>query len=149
MRFVIIYQWKSTQIRKTNLLEKHLEAIICRWSSEYVFLKISQISWETLVLEPLFKKLQAWEPATFLKSKLQHRCFLMKCAKFLRTPFFYRPPAVAASEYLVFELFKNLGKSSLALFYKSLSEKVSITIIKHNSWERIRKTQKQSPRGVL
>ena len=57
----------------------------------------------------------------------------MKCAKFLRTPFFYRLFAVAASEYLVFELFKNLGKSSLALFYKSLSEKVSITIIKHNS----------------
>ena len=36
-------------------------------------------------------------PATFLKKRLWHLCFLASFAKFLRTPFFHRIPPVAAS----------------------------------------------------
>ena len=41
-------------------------------------------------------KLQAWYAATLLKKRLQHRCFPVKFAEFLRTSFFYRTPLVAA-----------------------------------------------------
>ena len=37
-------------------------------------------------------------PATLLKKRLCHRCFPVNFVKFLRTPFFYRTPLVAASE---------------------------------------------------
>ena len=33
--------------------------------------------------------------ATLFKKRLKHRCFPVKLAKFLRTPFFYRTPPVA------------------------------------------------------
>ena len=33
-----------------------------------------------------------------IKSRLQHRCFSVKFAKFLRITFFYRTPPVAGSE---------------------------------------------------
>ena len=38
-----------------------------------------------------------WRPATLLKKRLQHRCFPVNIAKFLRTAFFYRTPLVATS----------------------------------------------------
>ena len=37
---------------------------------------------------------KAWN---FTKKKLQHRCFPVNFAKFLRTHFFYRTPPLAAS----------------------------------------------------
>ena len=43
----------------------------------------------------LLIKLQT-APATLLKKRLWHRCFPVIFAKFLRTPFFYRTPLVAA-----------------------------------------------------
>ena len=49
--------------------------------------------------EPVFKiKLQA--PATLLKWRPSHRCFPMNFSNFLRTPFFYKTPPVAASDAL-------------------------------------------------
>ena len=42
---------------------------------------------KTHVLEPLFNKdagLQAFRAATLLKKRLQHKCFTVKFAKFLR-----------------------------------------------------------------
>ena len=35
-----------------------------------------------------FNKVAGLRPATLLKKRLQHRCFPVKFAKFLRTPFF-------------------------------------------------------------
>ena len=49
-------------------------------------------------------KLQALRPATLLKTRLQHRCFPMKFAKFLRTPFF--------TEHLWWLLLKIMNSSS-------------------------------------
>ena len=41
--------------------------------------------------QSLFFNKVAGRPATFLKKRLWHRCFLVNFAKFLRTPF-YRTP---------------------------------------------------------
>ena len=35
----------------------------------------------------LFNKVAGLRPPTLLKRRLWHRCFLVNCAKFLRTPF--------------------------------------------------------------
>ena len=50
------------------------------------------------VLESLFNKIADLKTCSFAKKRLQHRCFPVKFAKFLRTPFFNRAPPVAASE---------------------------------------------------
>ena len=56
-----------------------------------VFLKIS-------VLESLFNKVAGLKACSFIKTRLQHKCFPVKFAKFLRTPFFTEhPPPVAIS----------------------------------------------------
>ena len=44
-----------------------------------------------------FNKVAGLRPATLLKKSLWHRCFPVNFVKFLRTPFFYRTPPVAAS----------------------------------------------------
>ena len=44
-----------------------------------------------------FNKVSGLRPATLLKKSLWHRCFPVNFVKFLRTPFFYRTPPVAAS----------------------------------------------------
>ena len=46
-----------------------------------------------------FDKVADLSPAILLKKKLWHRCFPVNFAKFLRRPFYYRTPPVAASEY--------------------------------------------------
>ena len=57
---------------------------IRRCSSKQMFLKISQISEKTSVLESLLIKLVC----SFIKKRLQHRCFPVKLADFFRTAFF-------------------------------------------------------------
>ena len=53
------------------------------------------------------KRLKAWN---FIKRRLQHRCFLVKFAKFLRTPFF--------TEHLRWLLLKlNIFMLQLPLYY--------------------------------
>ena len=44
-----------------------------------------------------FDKVEGIRPATLLKKRLWRRCFHVNFVKFLRTPFFYRTPLVAAS----------------------------------------------------
>ena len=48
-------------------------------------------------LESLFNKLTGLRTSKFIKKRHEHRCFPVKFAKFLRTPFFNRTPALAAS----------------------------------------------------
>ena len=50
-----------------------------------VFLKIVQISQKTPVLEFLFNKVTGPKACNVIKNWLQHRCFPMKIANFLRT----------------------------------------------------------------
>ena len=52
-----------------------------------------------------FIKVASLMPATFLKKRLQHRCFPLDFAKFLRTPFF----TVHLRRLLLFDLEKICG----------------------------------------
>ena len=53
---------------------------------------------KTPVLESLIKKVADLKAWNFIKKRLQHKYFPVKFVKFLRTPFFYRTPPVAASD---------------------------------------------------
>ena len=53
-----------------------------------MFLKIHKIHRKTLVPDPLFNKAADLRPATLLKKRLWHRCFLVNFVKFQRMPFF-------------------------------------------------------------
>ena len=44
-----------------------------------------------------------YRPATFLKKRLQHRCFSVSIAEYLRTPFFHIIPLVAASGFRIWK----------------------------------------------
>ena len=48
------------------------------------------------MLESLFNTVAGLKVCNFIIKRLEHRCFPLKFAKFLRTPF-YRAPPVAAS----------------------------------------------------
>ena len=64
-----------------------------------MFLKNSQISQENNCVEVFFDKVTGPQGCNFIKKRLQHRCFPVKFSKYLRTPFFYRTPPVAASVF--------------------------------------------------
>ena len=53
-------------------------------SMKKVFLKVSQHSYENTYAEISFL-IAGWSPATLLKKRLRHMCFLMNFEKFLRT----------------------------------------------------------------
>ena len=57
-----------------------------RCSVKKVFLKISQISQENTCIGVCFNNVAGLQACKFIKKILQHWCFLMKFAKFLRTP---------------------------------------------------------------
>ena len=57
-----------------------------RYSVKKVFLKISQFHRKTPLLENLFNKFVGLQIYNFIKKRLQHRCFPLKFARFLRTP---------------------------------------------------------------
>ena len=56
-------------------------------SSKEVLLKISQYSEETPVLKSLFNEAAGLKAFNFIKKRLQHRCFPVNIAKFLKTAF--------------------------------------------------------------
>ena len=61
-------------------------------SRSQMFLKIGVLK----NLESLFNKVAGHQACNFTKKRLLHRCFPMNIVKFLRVPFFYRTPPVAA-----------------------------------------------------
>ena len=48
---------------------------------------LANFAGKTLVLESLFATVAAPRACNFIKKKIQHRCFTVKFAKFLRAPF--------------------------------------------------------------
>ena len=60
-----------------------------RCSSKQLFFIILQNSKETPVLGSLFNKVAALKAYSFIKKRLQHRCFPVNIAKFLKTAFIY------------------------------------------------------------
>ena len=65
------------------------EAAIRRCSSKEVFLTILQYSQEDACVGVSLNIFAGVKACNFIKKKLQHRCFLVSIAKFLRTAFLY------------------------------------------------------------
>ena len=76
--------WTSLIIFGKNL---RLGAAIRRCFSKWVFLNIPNIHRKTFVLESLFNKVTGLMACNLIKKRLQHRCFSVSIAKFLRTHF--------------------------------------------------------------
>ena len=74
---------------------ENMEAVIRRYSSKQVFLKICKFPGKIPVLEFLYNKVAGSKACNFNKNRLQHRCFPMRFANFTS---FYRTPLVTASE---------------------------------------------------
>ena len=60
-------------------------------------LKSTQTSQEIACVRISFLKMYRLKACNFIKKSLQHKCFPLKFAKFLRTPFFTKTPPVTAS----------------------------------------------------
>ena len=63
--------------------QKQPSEVFCRKRS---FLKFRKFHWKISVLESIFNKTAGLKACNFIKKRLQHRCFPLKFAKFLRTP---------------------------------------------------------------
>ena len=65
----------------------------CYASPNYVFRKSSaNFTGKTPVLESLFTKAAGPQACNFVKKRIEHRCFTVKFAKFLRASFFTEHP---------------------------------------------------------
>ena len=109
IRFAQIYQSPANTETRNTLktltvaasnsfnIYKHLTLSLCNINSAWrssrlqMFFKVGALQTSAnftkkhLCQKTFFNKVQAW-PATLFKKRLQHRCFPVKFAKFLRTP---------------------------------------------------------------
>ena len=84
-------------LRPATLLKRYSNTGIYLWNFrnflEHLFRRISandyfcSFIFMAPVLESLHNKFASLQICNFIKKRLQHRCFLVKFAKFLRTPF--------------------------------------------------------------
>ena len=65
-------------------------------SEKGVFRNFTEFTRKHLCQSLFFINVAGLKPATLLKNRLLHRCFPLNFAKFLKTPFSYRTPPVAA-----------------------------------------------------
>ena len=72
------------------------EAVALRCCLKKVFLKISQNSQRNIVVGVSFLISCRPRPATLLKKRLQHSCFLVSFAKIFSNNLFYKTPPVAS-----------------------------------------------------
>ena len=76
------------------LLQKQPPEVFCE---KGVLRNFAKFTGKHLRQSLFFNKVAGLRPATSLKTRLWHRCFPVNFAKFLRAPFPYRTPPVAAS----------------------------------------------------
>ena len=88
--------------------------------------KFGKIHEKTPGASLFFNKVAGLRPAILLKRRLWHRCFPMNFAKFLRTPFFYRTPPVAAS--------------ATGIFHKLVSYEKLVSYMSNAKWHSFRST---------
>ena len=100
-----------------NFLQKHSFANIIQNRCNFTTFTGKQLS-----LESPFNKVAGLKACNFIKKRLQHRCFLVKFAKFLRTLFFTKH----LCQLLLF-LFEALFESSL---FNNTSLQFSIIVTK-------------------
>ena len=78
-----VQSWPSLFICKTQ------EAVVQRCSiKKGVLSNFTKFTGKHLCQSLVFNKVAGLRPATLLKKRLWHRCFLVNFVKFLRTPFF-------------------------------------------------------------
>ena len=70
---------------KTLQLRRYSRSWLRLCYKKKVFLKFRNFHRKTLVLESLFNKAAGLKACNFIKKRLQHRCFPVNIAKFLRT----------------------------------------------------------------
>ena len=84
----LLYKGLNKIKKKKNIHKKlFTEVVVQRCSAKEVLLKISQNSQETQVLESLFNNVSGLRACNFIKKRLEHRCFPVNFAKFLRRSF--------------------------------------------------------------
>ena len=80
------YKWSTTFFSAGKIHQKQprkqLLEVFCK---KGLPVKISQISKENTVLESLFNKVAGPQDCNLIQERLQHSCFAVKYAKFLRT----------------------------------------------------------------
>ena len=82
--FKALRYWQNSQITTAvHYFQKQPPEAFCK---EVVHKNFANFIGKHLFWSLFLIKLQAFRPATLLKKKLQHKCFPMKCEKFLRTP---------------------------------------------------------------
>ena len=86
------------------------------------------------MLESPFDKTTDLKPCNCIKKGLQHRCSLVKIAKFLRTPYFEKHLQMAASalEPLLFLICFNEFFDNLSFNLKPFTDATSLFSFVHN-----------------
>ena len=79
-----------------------------------MFFGISQYSQKDKCVGVSFNKIAVLKACNFIKKKLQHRCFPVNIAKFLRTAF-YRTPLLAPAKLSLLNPKKKLFNKSLVM----------------------------------
>ena len=88
------FSMKTFYLKNTFLTA---ETVVRRCSKKGVLRNIAKFTGKYLCHRVFLNKVAGLRPATLLKKTLWHWYFLVNFVKFLRTPFFYRTPPVAAS----------------------------------------------------
>ena len=88
LKHICIYLSPRCKLSKRAVqLEEHVsEAVVCRLQIRF-FLKILQIQQENICVGVSFSKAAALKACNSIEKRLQHRCFPVKFAEFLRKPF--------------------------------------------------------------
>ena len=79
------------------------------------------------VLESLFNKYTGLKAYDFIKKRLRHRCFPVKFAKFLRTPFLHNTSGGCFWKYLMNSLFIAFENNEWCYFVVRIGSPASIS----------------------
>ena len=77
-----VYSYKHLNFFRQRLLNLGFKGLSNRSSVK----KFHKLHRKTPVLKSLFNKVAGPQACNFIKKRFQHRCFPLKCAKFLGTP---------------------------------------------------------------
>ena len=115
-----------------------MEAVVWRCSSNRCSLKFRKFHRKTPGLESLFNKVASPQACNLIKKRLQHRCFPMKYAKFLRTPFLQK---TSGGCFFIHKEKLRHAKTFLEIFSKLIIYTIHIDLdylIKSTLWNRLK-----------
>ena len=84
--FILVYTELKLLKEQKCLLVYNCKSSHRRSSVKKLFSKISQVSQDNICVRASFYKVAGLKACNFIKKRLQHRCFSVEFAKFLRTP---------------------------------------------------------------